>query len=491
MIFPIEVQGLKAEEINWEGCEYSKCGRTDKGVSAFGQVIGIKVRSNRPLLEDVDTSANEHQEATNPAAAEGPVDGLPGISSEDVEAEPPAPFDDVADELPYLQILNRILPPDIRMLAWCPSPPPDFSARFSCEERRYRYFFTQPAFCPEPRSRDATPSSNLNARREGWLDIEAMRTAAQSFVGLHDFRNFCKMDPTKQLSNFQRRIFHADIEKVDPKSGPVGFVGGPDFCETARDISPDGQQATSTEIPVSTPTIYTFTVHGSAFLWHQVRHMAAILFLIGQGLEPPSLVHSLLDIAATPQKPQYEMASDAPLVLWDCIFPSPNSQDLHSDALPWVYAGDAHSIKHLSNKSDGKFGFGGVVDDLWKIWRQRKIDEVLAGSLLDLVVPQGEIQSQSQSQSQNQSQKAQGDLGAENKRHPPRSTKLFEGRDGYRLGGTYVPVLKKPRNERVEIVNERWAAGKGVEKLRKRERIREEKQKAEKVDQREGPADEV
>ena len=49
--------------------------------------------------------------------------------------------------------------------------------------------------------------------------------------------------------------------------------------------------------------------------------MVAILFLIGQGLESPSLIDELLDIRKTPAKPRYEMADDAPLVLWDCIFP--------------------------------------------------------------------------------------------------------------------------------------------------------------------------
>src|SRR6266480_350867 len=44
--------------VDWDGCEYSKCGRTDRGVSAFGQVIAVRVRSARQLKIkkwDVDT----------------------------------------------------------------------------------------------------------------------------------------------------------------------------------------------------------------------------------------------------------------------------------------------------------------------------------------------------------------------------------------------------------------------------------------------------
>ena len=58
------------------------------------------------------------------------------------------------------------------------------------------------------------------------------------------------------------------------------------------------------------------------FLWHQVRCMVAILFLVGQGLEDPAIVNALLDVEGNEHigRPQYEMADDGPLVLWDCRF---------------------------------------------------------------------------------------------------------------------------------------------------------------------------
>ena len=49
LISPGGANPLEPGEVNWEGTDYTKCGRTDKGVSAFGQVIGIRIRSNRPL----------------------------------------------------------------------------------------------------------------------------------------------------------------------------------------------------------------------------------------------------------------------------------------------------------------------------------------------------------------------------------------------------------------------------------------------------------
>ena len=43
-------------------------------------------------------------------------------------------------ELPYVKMLNRVLPQDIRILDWAPVAE-GFSARFDCQSRTYRYYF--------------------------------------------------------------------------------------------------------------------------------------------------------------------------------------------------------------------------------------------------------------------------------------------------------------------------------------------------------------
>lgn len=436
-------RALQPYSISWEGCDYSKAGRTDRGVSAFGQVIGIRVRSARPKFKPKPKSSAQR--------ADGEDDLQPDNMQVEGEESIDQNWDDVADEMNYIQILNKALPEDIRVLAWCPHPPPDFDARHSCRERRYRYFFTQPAFSPTPGSigfanRAGSPNGPRAKYREGWLDIEAMREAAKHFEGVHDFRNFCKLDMSKQIENFQRIIYHSDIELVNPKTNPLGYVGCAGF-QAQEGLVPEVNIESSERQSLTTPQVYSFTLHGSAFLWHQVRHMVAILFLVGQGLEAPSIVADLLDVAKNPRKPTYAMASDAPLVLWDCIFPDKDS-DSREDALEWIYAGDDQVNKSTTAKGDTKFGIGGVVDGLWSVWRQRKMDEILAGALLDLSVSQG---NQNRAQNMDSSWLKQG----ASKKHS-RGAKVWLGADAPRVGGKYIPVMQKTKMETVEAQNAKW-----------------------------------
>jgi hypothetical protein len=46
----------------------------------------------------------------------------------------------------------------------------------------------------------------------------------------------------------------------------------------------------------------------------------SVLFLIGRGLESPSVVEELLDIKTNPAKPSFDMASENALVLQDCTY---------------------------------------------------------------------------------------------------------------------------------------------------------------------------
>jgi tRNA pseudouridine38/39 synthase len=79
-------------------------------------------------------------------------------------------------------------------------------------------------------------------------------------------------------------------------------------------------------------------------LWHQIRCIVALLFLIGERKEEPEIIDKLLNIESYPLKPQYCMSADFPLVLFDCKY---NECDVEQ----WVYDSKAlvDLIKHLQS----------------------------------------------------------------------------------------------------------------------------------------------
>lgn len=263
-----------------ETSNYHRCGRTDKGVSAFSQVISVDLRSN--LTEGPGVFAPDgYQPSEKPARS---------------------------TELDYVKILNGVLPPEIRVLAWAPTEP-SFSARFDCRQRTYRYFL---------------PKGNL--------DVQRMRAAVKLLVGEHDFRNICKMDVGNGVTNYVRRILSTDLRECPDKS-------------ESGDGDSSGYQMLCLEIV------------GQAFLWHQVRCIVAVLLLVGQRLEEPEVVSRLLDVKANPCKPQYAMASEIPLVLYDCQF----------EGLDWQY-----NVAELI----------AVSKHLQKLWMHERVKSEMIESML-------------------------------------------------------------------------------------------------------------
>lgn len=479
----------RPNEIDWTVCEYSKCGRTDRGVSAFGQVVALRVRSNKLARRKVGKAAGDGVGTTGAGAvsAQQAETSSKEAKEEDQQEGLDDDYDDtplpVEQEIQYPRVLNRLLPPDIKIYAWAPQPPPDFSARFSCRERQYRYFFTQPAFSPLPNFLDPAVASSSstsknaglpNRPKDGWLDIDAMRRAAKMFEGLHDFRNFCKIDPSKQITNFYRRVFEADIVEVDGLDTSLPYLTGPQFRNNTQ--PPSTTSSSSSSSPTErTPKVYYFHVRGSAFLWHQIRCMVAILFLVGQGLEPASLVSTLLDTTKHPCRPNYVIADDAPLVLWDCIFGRDEETPLDApDQVDWVYTGaDKDSPVNLHG------GALSLTGELWSYWRDRKMDEILANRLLDWISHKTDVHrvpNQVAAAGQGQGEEGFAKGSAEAKFLNAKSTRVYEGGNAAKYVGGYVPVMKKALIPSPEVQNDRFAQRKGfkdAEEMRARGNWRE------------------
>ncbi|EME32098.1 tRNA pseudouridine(38/39) synthase [Galdieria sulphuraria] len=184
-------------------------------------------------------------------------------------------------ELDYPRILNGVLPSGIWITGWT-SVDPDFHARFSASYRVYHYYF-----------------------RPEHLNLSAMQRAAQFFVGEHDFRNFCKADVT-QVQSFRRVIYSCDIKIVSmTHKSRFEWHLPPESATCSLQSSKN----------TSSICLAKLVVKGQAFLWHQIRCMASILFMVGEGLEKEDIVKDMLQHECFGAKPLYRMASEIPLVL--------------------------------------------------------------------------------------------------------------------------------------------------------------------------------
>ncbi|EJD05002.1 tRNA pseudouridine synthase [Fomitiporia mediterranea MF3/22] len=409
-----------------QACGWERCGRTDVGVSSAAQVVSLWVRSNIGQADEQTGPPSNQTESSSIRIEDGqenpdsdflpdPESELPQLDASEVESAPLPAIHELVErrqELRYLTILNRILPPSIRIIAWSPVSS-SFSSRFNCKHRHYKYFFSP----------------------EG-LSIDAMRDAAARLVGDHDFRNLCKLDPSKQLTVFRRNISRADIS-------PASVLANDDLASDRSHM-------------------YVFDLIGNAFLYNQVRHIMAILLLVGAGLEPPCVMTSLLN--ADPErpeppflesdpppelvtcKPEYQMADPLPLVLWECAY---DDKDVK-------WQTDSPEKKHSAAANN-------LYQELHAIHTRSLIHSALDATFLKAASAFHPAPQPSPSPSH---------LSTLQSHFFENSSKivnvLLGGGMVRRIAGkNYIPLLRRKRLDHVNVVNERWRNGKGRRKAAK------------------------
>ncbi|KAJ8462947.1 hypothetical protein ONZ45_g17755 [Pleurotus djamor] len=364
-------------DAGFDGCGFERCGRTDRGVSAAGQVVSLWVRApGKPKTTDEGPPRSAIDDEGED------MDGLVQTSNTSVARTSSAP------PINYLTLLNRLLPQTIRILAWSPIDA-SFSARFNCKHRHYKYFFSSAS-----------------------LDIPQMRKAASLLLGEHDFRNLCKLDPAKQITSFKRRILRADISLVSD-------------------------------------SVYVFDLIGTAFLYHQVRHIMAVLFLVGAKLEDPSVMSALLNVSpdAEPsspplpivdRKPEYQMADGLPLMLWDCAY--------SEDDISWRTDASTPTPSSASTSAADSVAHETLITQLDKILERSTTHNVLDSHFLA----------------------AAKAYSSSNTNNNAAGTTIPLGGGTYKRLTKYVPLLERKRLESVDVVNERWRVGKGMRREAKK-----------------------
>lgn len=422
---------LVEKDAGFDGCGWEKCGRTDRGVSAAGQVVSLWIRSallpSREGQEVVEVSStkkidsseganlkiNVQEEENNDTLEEEDDFGSLDIAgASHTNSIPKSTKKSLSSgsrhEHDYVAILNRLLPDTIRIIAWSPVST-TFSARFSCKYRHYKYFF-----------------SPLN------LDVTQMQNAASRLIGNHDFRNLCKLDTQKQITSFKREVFNASIDPLD-----------------------DGT--------------YVFNLIGNAFLYHQVRHIMAVLFLVGSGLESPSVVTDLMNVeegleplrsedfptkqkyAVVDRKPEYQMVDALPLMLWECGYDEAE--------LDWRTTGRPDADDNAANGSE-------LYNQLQAIHSRSQVLSTLNRHFLEAaakhhpkpVSPLPILKDDDGGIGNSKTLRGNG----------KQAINIPLGGGTYRRSLKYVPLLERGRLDTVEVMNERWRLGKGMRREERR-----------------------
>jgi tRNA pseudouridine38-40 synthase len=167
--------------------------------------------------------------------------------------------------------LNAFLPDDIRVLS-AVRVPEKFHARFDATGKQYRYtVWNHPAMNPLLRTR-------------AWhfpmkLDLAAMRAAAKSLIGRHDFRCFAGTRSYEMESDV-RTLTRCDLKK-------------------------SGAQL-------------TFIIEGDGFLYKMCRSIVGTLIQVGQGKIPLAKVENI--IASRDRRIAGMTAPAHGLVLWKVFY---------------------------------------------------------------------------------------------------------------------------------------------------------------------------
>ncbi len=171
-----------------------------------------------------------------------------------------------------LLALNAWLPEDIRVLSTV-RVPSAFHARFDALGKQYRYQVWN------------HPAMNPLLRLTAWhvprkLNLTAMREAAKSLLGKHDFQSFAANSGYARESTV-RTLTRLDIQKKGP--------------------------------------LLTFIIEGDGFLYRMCRGLAGTLVQVGLGRFPASEVASMLK-----SKDRRAGGMSAPahgLILWKVFYP--------------------------------------------------------------------------------------------------------------------------------------------------------------------------
>ncbi|WP_193384875.1 tRNA pseudouridine(38-40) synthase TruA [Rhodococcus opacus] len=217
-------------DVAYDGTDFSGWARQNGLRTVCGEIeekLGAVLRSPLQLTVAGRTDAGVH--ATGQVAhVDVPVEALPDEPSR------------------LVRRLARFLPKDVR-IKQISFAPEHFDARFSAMRRHYEYRLTSAVYGADPlRARDTVSYPKI-------LDLELMRSASATLLGLHDFAAFCKR---REGATTVRDLQRFDWER-------------------------DGD-------------VFTAFVSADAFCWSMVRSLVGAVLAVGEGRRDLDWIEGLL-----------------------------------------------------------------------------------------------------------------------------------------------------------------------------------------------------
>lgn len=182
-------------------------------------------------------------------------------------------LDDV-DPVVLERRLRRLLPDDIQLRSLTIAPH-GFDARFAALERRYTYRIVDGQTGPDPLIRHSV------VRWQRRLDVDAMNSASEHLIGLHDFASFCR-----------RRV-------------------GATTVRTLRELH-----------TVRSGDLLATTVRADAFCHSMVRALIGTLVAVGEARFKPEWAGTVLEEAE--RNSRVTVMPPHGLVLEEVVYPDPD-----------------------------------------------------------------------------------------------------------------------------------------------------------------------
>ncbi|XP_053432637.1 tRNA pseudouridine synthase-like 1 isoform X5 [Nycticebus coucang] len=183
--------------------------------------------------------------------------------------------------------------------------PSDFHARYAATSRTYLYRLA--TGCPQPKQLPVFERSLCWALRSDYLDVDAMREAAQYLLGTHDFSAF-------QSAGSPATSSVRTLHRVSVSLGPASPYVLPQESRRLR--------------------FWNLEFESQSFLYKQVRRMTAVLVAVGLGVLLPAQVKMILESRDPLGKHQAHVAPAHGLFLKSVLYGSLGDPGPSSCILP-------------------------------------------------------------------------------------------------------------------------------------------------------------